>query len=85
MNPFINPVTALPFLKEYIFRPNRIYRLNYKQIEKYKDKVFKKIVNYAFTVPLYHDLYKKAGIYSSDIKGLKDISKLPFVTKKDFM
>jgi phenylacetate-CoA ligase len=85
MNPFINPVNSIPFLKEYIFGPNRIYRLNRNRLEKYKDRVFRKILKYAFNVPLYHDLYKKAGVYLSDVKGLKDISKLPFVTKKDFV
>ena len=85
MNPFLNPVTALPFLKNYIFDPKRIYRLNHDRLKKYKDKVFRKMIKYSFSIPLYHDLYKKAGIYPSDIKGLNDISKLPFVTKKDFI
>jgi len=83
MNPLLNPFTALPVLKNYVLDPGRIQRLNHKQLEKYRDKAFRKIVKYAYTVPLYHDKYKKAGIHPSDIKGIDDIVKLPFITKDD--
>ena len=85
MNPFLNPINALPILKNYITDPNRIDRLDKNQMNKYKDKVFKKIFRYAYSIPLYHNKYKKHNIYPNGIKGLKDISKLPFITKKDFI
>jgi phenylacetate-CoA ligase len=85
MNPYLNPVTSLPFLKSYIFDPGRLRRLNSKQLKKYQDKVFRKIVKYAYSVPMYHKKYKKAGVHPSDISGVKDSHKLPLIHKKDFV
>ena len=85
MNPFINPITGFPFLKHFFFDPNRLRRLSKKEIEKYKDKAFRRIIKYAFSVPIYHKKYKDSGINPDDIRGIKDISKLPFITKKDLV
>ena len=85
MNPFLNPRTALPFLKSYILDPGRLNRLTPKQMKKYKDKEFRKIVRYAYTVPVYHKKYKQAGVRPEDIKSIEDIVKLPFITKKDLV
>jgi phenylacetate-CoA ligase len=85
MNPFLNPVTGIPFLKHFLFDSDRLCRMDSKQLEKYRDKAFRRIVRYAYTVPLYHEKYKKAGIHPDDIKGIKDITKLPFITKKDLV
>lgn len=41
------------------------------------------MVEYAYSVPLYHDIYKSQGIHPKDITGIKDISKLPFISKQD--
>ena len=42
------------------------------------------IVKYAYeNVPLYKKKYDEAGVKPSDIKTLKDIEKLPFITKSD--
>jgi len=83
MNPLLNPFISLPLLKNYVLDPRRIQRLKNKQLEKYRNKVFRKIVKYAYTVPVYHNKYKKAGIHPSDIKGIDDVVKLPFITKND--
>ena len=83
MNPFLNPLNTLPLLKNIIFDPGRLKRLNQKQIEKYRDYALKKMVKYAYSVPLYHDIYKKNGIHPRNINGIKDIKKLPFITKND--
>jgi len=83
MNPFLNPLISLPLLKNYILDTGRIQRLNPKQLKRYQDKAFKHIVKYAYTVPLYHEKYKEYGVHPSDIKGIDDIVKLPFVTKQD--
>lgn len=85
MNPFLNPLTGLPFLKNFIFDAERLNRMSIEKVEKLRDKFLKKIVKYAYTVPLYHDKYKKAGIHPEDIRGIKDITKLPFITKKDIV
>jgi len=83
MNPLLNPLVSMPLIKGYILDPGRTQRLNHEQLKRYRDKEFKKIIKYAYTVPLYHKKYKTAGIYPSDIKGIDDIVKLPFITKND--
>jgi len=83
MNPLLNPLISIPLLKSYILDPRRIHRLKPEQMKRYRDKAFRRIVKYAYTVPLYHEKYKKAGIHPNDIKGIDDIIKLPFITKDD--
>ena len=85
MNPLFNPLIALPFIKNYILDAGRLQRLDFKKLSKYRDKVFRQIVQYAYTTPLYHTKYKSAGIHPSDIHGIKDITKLPFITKQDLI
>jgi phenylacetate-CoA ligase len=85
MNPFFNPITGIPFLKNFIFDSSRLQKKSPEQIQKLRDKALKKLIRYAYTVPLYHDKYKKAGIHPEDIRSIKDIKKLPFITKKDMV
>jgi phenylacetate-CoA ligase len=84
MNPLLNPVFLCKLAKSYVFDVNRVRRLTDDEIRKYQDKCLRKIVNYVYKVPLYHRKYREAGVYPGDIKGIKDIERLPFVTKKDF-
>ena len=83
MNPFRNPVFLLRIAKSYILDVNRIWYCNSKQMKKYQDKALRKIVKYAYTVPLYNKKYKEHGIHPNDIKGVNDIQKLPLITKDD--
>ena len=83
MNPFLNPINTLKFIKNYLSDTSRLNKFGPEEIKKYKDKSFKKIVEYAYTVPFYHDIYKKAGIQPSDIKRIEDIKKLPMISKDD--
>jgi len=83
MNEFLNPKTAIPFIKNLIFDPGRLRRFSPERMHKFRDKALRKMIRYAYTVPLYHKKYKAAGIHPSDIKRIKDIEKLPFITKKD--
>jgi len=83
MNPFINPVFLLRIAKSYLSDVDRIWRIDNKQLKQYQDKAFQRIVKYAYTVPLYHEKYKEAGVHPNDIKGIGDIKKLPFITKDD--
>jgi len=46
--------------------------------------MLRNLVSYAYTVPLYHDIYKNKGIHPNDIHGVDDINKLPFVSRQDF-
>jgi len=83
MNPFLNPIVAFFALKSYLINPSRTDRLTTEQLDQYRNKTFKKIVKYAYNVPLYYEKYKAAGIHPRDINGINDIVKLPFITKND--
>jgi len=83
MNPFLNPIFLSKILKKYIFDIDRLKNLDEDDLRKYQNKQFKKILQFAYTVPLYHEKYKKVGIYPGDIKGIQDIKKLPIITKFD--
>lgn len=83
MNPLINPYNSLPLLKSYLFDPDRLKKSSIEKIQKYRDKAFRRIVKYAYKVPLYHDRYKEAGIHPNQIKKIEDITKLPLVSKND--
>lgn len=83
MNPFHNPVFLSKMLNSYLFDINRLYSFNEEELRKFQDKKLRKIVQFAYTVPLYHDIYKKANINSGDIEGIEDIEKLPIISKED--
>jgi phenylacetate-CoA ligase len=83
MNPILNPHNAFPLLKSYIFDLKRLQSAPPEQIKKYKDQIFKKMVEYAYSVPVYHSIYKKHGVHPQDIRGIEDITKLPIITKDD--
>jgi len=83
MNQLLNPFFISKILKNYFFDINRTFNISNEELEKYRDKKFRRLVHYAYTVPLYHDLYKKAGVHPEDICGIKDIKKLPFVSKDE--
>lgn len=83
VNPLLNPKNAFYLLKNYFFDPGRLKRLDTKQIKKFQNKQFSKIINYAFSVPMYKELYKKAGVQKDDINCIEDIVKLPMISKKD--
>ena len=83
LNPLLNPFESLPLLKSSILDPGRLKRSSPESLKRYQDKSLRKIVKYAYRVPLYHDKYKKAGIHPSDIKGIDDIVKIPMVSKDD--
>jgi len=83
MNPFYNPIFLSKILFKYSFYIDRLKKLNEKELNNFRDKALRNIVRYAFTVPLYHDKYKKAGIQPNSINKIKDIEKLPIITKED--
>ncbi|MCK5301040.1 MAG: hypothetical protein KAJ21_03975, partial [Thermoplasmatales archaeon] len=83
LNPFYNPFFLLKILKSYFIDINNLRRFNDDQLKQFRDKKFRKIIRYAFTVPMYKELYEKAGIRVEDIRGLSDINKLPIISKED--
>ena len=83
MNPLLNPIFLSRLLKSYITDPSRLKRYTNEKLVKYQQVQLKKIVNYAYTVPVYRNKYKNMGVHPRDIKIIDDINKLPFITKDD--
>ena len=83
MNPFYNPIFLSKILGKYLFDIDRLKNYNEKELNRFRDKALRNIVRYAYTVPLYHEKYKKAGIHPDYINKIKDIEKLPVITKED--
>ena len=83
MNPFYNPFFLLKILKYYFIDINNLRRFNESQLKRFRDKNFRKIIKIAFSVPMYSDIYKKAGVKIEDIRGLDDIIKLPIISKHE--
>jgi phenylacetate-CoA ligase len=85
MNPFLNPVTSFPLLKNYLFDTRRLNTSSPERIRHYRNKVFLRTLRYANTVPLYHKKYAAAGLRLQDIQGIEDIRRIPFVSKPDLV
>jgi phenylacetate-CoA ligase len=85
MNPLLNPLVAIPFLKNYLMDPNRLNRLSPQQLDRYRDRAFRKIISYAATVPLYQEKYTTGNISPKDFHTLHDIIKHPFISKQDLI
>ena len=83
MNQFYNPIFISKVLKSYLFDIDRLKKINENQLKIFQDKQFRKMVAFTFTVPMYHDIYVKAGIHPRDITGIKDITKLPMISKEE--
>ena len=83
MNPFSSPVFLAKILKSYFFDINRLNKISNETLRRYQDKQLRKMVAFAYTVPVYHDLYKQAGVHPHDITGIQDITKLPFISKEE--
>lgn len=64
-----------------IFEPN-METMRREEIERLQDKKLRYLVARAYqTVKMYHDKFK--GLHPKDIRGLKDLEKIPFTTKND--
>ena len=83
MNPFLNPIFLSWILKTYLLDINRLRKLKEEDLRKYQNKCLRNIVKHAYSVPLYHEKYKKDGIHPNDINGVEDIQKLPIISKDD--
>lgn len=84
MNPFYNPLFLGKILKRYLVDVDRLERMSDESLHRYQDRQLRRLVRFADTVPLYHEKFKQAGVHPTDISGIDDLQKLPFVTKEDF-
>ncbi|HHF58664.1 MAG TPA: phenylacetate--CoA ligase family protein, partial [Thermoplasmatales archaeon] len=82
MNPLMNPSVLLKVVKCYLFGVDRIWKYSEEKMNRYRDKAFLRVLKRAMTVPMYQEKYRNVDL--KQIKGLKDIEKLPVVTKDDF-
>ncbi len=66
---------------------NKIRRMPAAEIRKMQDDLVYKMVNEELAVrhPYYRALFKEANINPAEIKGVSDLSKLPFTEKKDLL
>lgn len=83
MNQYYNPFFLLKIASSYLSDIPRIWNFDEEQIKQYQDKSLRKMLKYAYNVPLYHDKYKEHGVVLSEIQKIEDIYKLPFITKDD--
>ncbi|HDM67188.1 MAG TPA: phenylacetate--CoA ligase family protein, partial [Thermoplasmatales archaeon] len=83
MNPLLNPFISIPLLKSYLFDPGRLRKTSREEIKRYKDKMLRKIIRYAYQIPLYHEKYKEAGIHIDEIRSIEDIDKIPLLSKEE--
>jgi len=83
MNQLLNPIFFCRVLRSYLQDPDRLNKMSNEKLRKFQNNSLKKIVNYAYNVPLYREKYKKADIHPDEIKGINDIEKLPFISKDD--
>jgi len=83
MNQFYNPLFIAKVLKSYFSDIDRLYRFDEETLRAYQDAQVRRMVRFASTVPLYRDKYEAAGIQTADITGIKDLGKLPLISKDD--
>ncbi len=83
MSSFLNPIFLSRITWSYLTDIKRVRQKSEKEIEEYRNRCFRKMVRYAYSVPAYRKKYKEAGIHPDDIKNLRNVKKLPLITKND--
>jgi len=83
MNSLPNPFVLINAAKNYLLDENCVKFKNKEKLVKYQDNAIRKMVKYAYNVPMYKKKYRENRIHLNDIKGANDIKKLPCITKND--
>ena len=80
-------LTAYRLLLEHLIRGAPLFlKTNFGDPEKIADRRLRYLVKYAYeNVPLYRRKYDAAGVKPADIRGVRDINKLPLITKQDLV
>lgn len=61
---------------------NKLFNYSKKELDDYNNKVFMELFHYAYeNSEFYRDFYREARVDINDIKSIKDIEKLPILTK----
>jgi len=82
---FFKPSLIATAIKNYLSDINRLESHDFDYIKKYRDRVFRNFIKYAYTVPLYKKKYKDAEIHPDNIRGIDDIEKLPIIRREDLV
>lgn len=70
------------FIYPYIKEVEVLYKLSPEELHKKNERLFLEILKKAYNKsPFYHQLYDENKISIDDIKSIKDIEKLPIITK----
>ena len=77
-----NPIFFSKAFHRYLVDPSRLRKMNDETLKRFQDKSLRIILAYAYEVPVYREKYKKAGIHPCDIHGIKDLNKLPCISKE---
>lgn len=85
MDQFFKPSLIATAIKNYLSDINRLESHDFDYIKKYRDRVFRNFIKYAYTVPLYKKKYKDAEIHPDNIRGIDDIEKLPIIRREDLV
>jgi phenylacetate-CoA ligase len=85
MNPFLNPVSGIPFLKNFLCDVRRLRAYSPEKIKNYRDKALRRALRYADNVPLYHQKYSASNLHPQGIYGIQDVTKIPFTSKQDLV
>jgi len=84
MNPFLNPIFLIRTINAYLNYIDRLNHLSNEDIIKLQNKQLQRMIKRAFSVQMYYDLYKNAGIGKNDIQSISDLNNLPIITKDHF-
>jgi phenylacetate-CoA ligase len=75
---------VLNYVRAFIYLQRMLNSAYWSKEKIIKNQNFrlKNIIKYSYdNVPFYHDIMKKKGIYPNDINNLKDLNKMPIISK----
>lgn len=77
-------MSNLPRILYYLNRGMQRLKWNEERLKKYQLERLRQIVGYAYThVPFYYRKFKETGVSPTDIRTLKDLTKLPIIKKAE--
>ena len=85
MNPLLNPLVAGKIIKHYLTDTDRVWRLKPEEIENLNRKALRRVLKYAYNVPIYRKKYREYGVDIDRIKTMDDLKRLPIIKKKDII
>ena len=81
MNPYMHPWFLFRLIKTYLFDIARLKRFSTSDLHRFQNKMLKKQLRFALTVPVYQQLYQQKGFQITDVTGITDINKIPHISK----